>query len=517
MPTTSAAERRRGGRARVVGLLAAATVAVTSIIATPARAEVADPPPSVCERRVNDTVQALLACVTLAGVREHQAELQAIADQYGGTRAVGTKGFRASVDYVLDQLEEAGYTPEVQAFPFEQVTDLSDFQLTQPQQEDFDPYEDFLAAEFSPETTAQGELQAVDLVLPPTPEPSSTSGCEMSDFEGFEAGNIALIQRGTCTFALKAKNAQRAGAAGVVLFNEGQVGRTDVLAPSGTAERLTIPVIFTTFAIGERLAGTEGAVVRIAVDLLFETKTAWNVLAELQGTDDQVVMVGGHLDSVPEGPGINDNGSGSAAILETAIMMANVTPTHTVRFAWWGAEELGLVGSTYYVEHLPAEELARIALYMNYDMIGSPNYVRFVYDGDGDSFGTPGPDGSDEIEDVYHRWYDRQGLASEDTEFSGRSDYGPFIAAGIPAGGLFTGAEVPKTEEQEAIYGGEAGIPYDPCYHQACDDYDNVDLEVLRQNSDLVAFAALYWAQKADLPGGGDPTPTTLDGHRPTA
>ena len=153
--------------------------------------------------------------------------------------------------------------------------------------------------------------------------------------------------------------------------------------------------------------------------------------------------------------------------------MSKVKPNNTVRFAWWGAEESGLLGSEYYVEQLTDEEIGDIALYLNFDMIGSPNYMFGIYDGD-NSGGTaaPGfiPPGSAQIEDVFEAFYDGRGLPSQDSEFSGRSDYGPFIAVGIPAGGLFTGAEVPKTAAEATLYGGVAGAGDDPCYHQFCDN-----------------------------------------------
>jgi Zn-dependent M28 family amino/carboxypeptidase len=505
----------RRGSTRLAALVAAATLVGLSVVGAPATAQGAAAPPPVCEDRVNDTFAELLACVTLEGVREHQAALQTIANRFDGTRAAGYPGYRASVGYVVDQLQRAGYDPQIQEFPFERITDQSKMEQVEPTFRKYHVEDDFFAAEFSPEGEVQAPVQAVDLVLPPGEAPNtSTSGCELSDFRNFEPGNIALIQRGTCTFVSKARRAQIAGASGVIIFNEGQPGRTDALVPAGSATDIEIPVVFTTFAVGQQLANTPGAVVRIDVNVLHETVPTWNVIAELPGQTDEVVMLGSHLDSVLQGPGINDNGSGSSAVLETAIMMQNVRPLHTVRFAWWGAEESGLLGSIHYVENLSNAEIAEIAMYMNYDMIGSPNFARFVYDGDGDTFGTAGPDGSDEIEAVYHRWYDRHGLFSEDTAFSGRSDYGPFIAAGIPSGGLFTGAEGIKTPVQEQRYGGEAGVAYDPCYHQACDTVDNVNLEVLDQNSDLVAFAALFWAMEEDLPGGdAAPTATALVGH----
>jgi len=188
--------------------------------------------------------------------------------------------------------------------------------------------------------------------------------------------------------------------------------------------------------------------------------------------------------------------SGSAAILETALQMAKVKPRNKLRFAWWGAEEAGLVGSTAYVAGLSDEAKAKIALYLNFDMVGSPNHVFFVYDGDdSDAIGAgPGPEGSAQIEQVFERFYTQRGLPFKGTDFSGRSDYGPFIANGIPAGGLFTGAEGIKTADEAALWGGTAGQQYDPCYHLACDAYANVNLTALDVNADAVAYATLQFA-----------------------
>jgi Zn-dependent M28 family amino/carboxypeptidase len=207
--------------------------------------------------------------------------------------------------------------------------------------------------------------------------------------------------------------------------------------------------------------------------------------------------VGAHLDSVSAGPGINDNGSGSSTILEIAEEMAElgITNRQQVRFAFWGAEELGLLGSEHYVDQLSEEELQSIWANLNFDMVGSPNYVRFVYDGDGSAGPPAGPPGSGQIEQVFTQYFASQGLESEPTPFSGRSDYGPFIAVGIPAGGLFSGAEGIKTEEQAAIYGGTAGVAYDPCYHQACDTITNLNTKALFEMGDATAHAVLTLAR----------------------
>jgi Zn-dependent M28 family amino/carboxypeptidase len=229
--------------------------------------------------------------------------------------------------------------------------------------------------------------------------------------------------------------------------------------------------------------------------------------------------------------------TGSAALIELAQKMRKVDNVNTLRFAWWAGEEQGLVGSEDYVAGLPQSELDRIAAYVNFDMIGSPNFIYGVYDADESSFpapaGVPIPDGSEALEDLFEVYFTWQGIPYEDSEFSGRSDYQAFILNDIPASGLFTGAEVPKTEEQEAIWEGVAGQSYDPCYHLACDSltpvadgadadvYDelaaendlegNVSLEALGVNSDAIAFALLTLAYSTEDVNGvpGEPVPAS--------
>jgi len=268
-------------------------------------------------------------------------------------------------------------------------------------------------------------------------------------------------------------------------------------------ETASIPVVGASFADGQALA-QPGASARVRVDAPQQV-TQYNVIAESRdGDPNNVVMAGAHLDSVLRGPGINDNGSGSAAILETAIQMAKVKPRNKLRFAWWGAEESGLVGSTAYVAGLSAEEIARIALYLNFDMVGSPNHVFFIYDGDdSDLVGAgPGPAGSADIEKVFEGFFKARGVPFKGTDFSGRSDYGPFIANGIPAGGLFTGAEGIKTADEAATWGGTAGQQYDPCYHLSCDTYANNNDRALDVNSDAVAYAILQFAMNTEVING---------------
>ena len=346
------------------------------------------------------------------------------------------------------------------------------------------------------------------MIIPPgATAGSSNSGCEASDFPASTAGNIALIQRGTCDFVIKAQNAEAAGAIGAIIFNEGQPGRTDII--NGTlGGPVDIPVLDTTFAVGEELytlAQTSTVTVHILTSTISETRSTSNVIANTPtGRTDRVVLAGAHLDSVPEGPGINDNGSGSSTILEVALQMSNlgIKPTNQVRFVFWGAEEAGLLGSEHYVNTLTSRQRKDIALNLNFDMVGSPNFVRFVYDGNGSDTPVKGPTGSATIEDVFLDYFNSQGLATEPTAFDGRSDYGPFIAVGIPAGGLFTGAEGIKTPEQAAIYGGTAGIAYDSCYHQLCDTIANVNTTAIDQMSDATAHATLVFAMTSSAVSG---------------
>ncbi|WLW52960.1 M28 family metallopeptidase [Streptomyces sp. YU58] len=210
-------------------------------------------------------------------------------------------------------------------------------------------------------------------------------------------------------------------------------------------------------------------------------RVGYNLIADWPGGDTgQVVMAGSHLDSVSSGPGINDNASGSAAVLETALAVsrANLQPTKHLRFAWWGAEELGLVGSRYYVNSLSTGDRSRISGYLNFDMIGSPNPGYFVYDDD------------PAIEKTFQAYFTGLGVPTEiETEGDGRSDHAPFKSAGVPVGGLFTGASRAKTAAQVTKWGGTAGLAFDRCYHSSCDTTANINDTALDRNSDAIAYA----------------------------
>ncbi|MCE7004310.1 M28 family metallopeptidase [Kibdelosporangium philippinense] len=217
--------------------------------------------------------------------------------------------------------------------------------------------------------------------------------------------------------------------------------------------------------------------------------TGWNLIADWPGGDaNNVLMSGAHLDSVSAGPGINDNGSGSSGLLEVALTVARTSfqPDKHLRFGWWGAEELGLIGSTYYVNNLPAAERTKIKGYLNFDMIGSPNPGYFVYSASGQ------PTGSIEFQRALEAHFAGIGVPTELTSVGGRSDHAAFARAGIPTGGLFTGAEVIMTAAQAQKWGGTSGVAFDRCYHRACDTTTNINATALDRNSDAIATA--IWA-----------------------
>jgi Zn-dependent M28 family amino/carboxypeptidase len=465
-----------------------AAMVVVALAAAPAQAL-----DEVNSKRLRDAV-------TVNGILAHERVLQRVANQNGGNRASGLPGYAASAAYVKQVLRQAGYQVREQTFEFPWYQELAPAQLTQvsPTPTTYET----VTYDFS----GTGDVTGVvvpgnDVLVPPPATPGSTSGCEATDFVPAPAGpSIALLQRGTCYFEVKAANAQAAGYDAVIFMNEGQPGRDELYAGS-LARPFTIPAVGLSYADGAALynqvrSGQE-VVARVVTSTDNSPRQSTNVLADSPGGDpDKVVVVGAHLDSVITGEGINDNGSGTATILEIAkqIRALKIKPRQKLRFAFWGAEESGLIGSEHYVSTLPDTELAKIYANLNFDMVGSPNYVRFVYDGDGSATGASGPPGSAEIENLFTSYFAGQNLATDPTAFDGRSDYGPFIAAGIPAGGLFSGAEGVKTAEQAAVYGGTAGVAYDPCYHAECDDINNLNVRALAELGDGAAHAVLTLA-----------------------
>jgi len=269
----------------------------------------------------------------------------------------------------------------------------------------------------------------------------------------------------------------------------GEVRRPTLLYPAG----VDIPALGASAEVGEALrdAAAGGGSAHLVVQTLIEDRATANVIAERAGIGpgpgaDDVVMIGGHLDSVIDGPGINDNGSGTMAILEIARQLAELEPAaRTVRFAFWSTEELGLYGSRHWVESQSRDELDRIVAYINLDMIGSANYVRQVYDSSGSVAE------SRDITTAFGGYFDAVGLTWEAEDLGGGSDHAPFEDALIPTGGLFSGASERKTAAQAELFGGSVDEPMDRCYHLACDGVDHVNDRALDEMSDGAAHVLM--------------------------
>jgi hypothetical protein len=440
-----------------------------------------------CDAQVNDTPSKLLPCIQKDDLWNHMIAFQKIADDNPSpadghaSRNSGEPGYKASVDYVANLMREAGYDVTIQTYKF------TYFAYTAPPvMREISPtaHEFGLSTEWNPgqstgSTTA--DLQpAGGIIIPPTATPTSSSGCTAADFSGFVAGRIALIQRGGCNFGVKVLNAQAAGATGVIIFNEGNPDRTDVLNGSlvdatNTPIIPTIPVSFTSFAIGSNLLAEYQQAVQatrplpnmnLAIQALVQPNADdYNVIAESKGGDkNHVLVVDAHLDAI-YGAGMLDNASGSTTILDVAQQMKNVVPRNKLRFIWFGGEELGLLGSEYYVNNLTSSELSHIGYDLDADVMATPNYLIGVLDPAGpDLFGrtisATFPNrvykASTVSRDQSVAYFDSVGLKSELLSPVG-TDAFSFNAVGIPASGLLTGQDCCKPQGEVDLFGGSLG------------------------------------------------------------
>ena len=399
-------------------------------------------------------------------IRADLAALEAIAAANGGVRTAGTAGYEASVQYVAGRLRDLGYavqTPEFEMATFAEdpggSISIGGGGAT------FAAGADFHAMIYS----ASGEITA--RVVAVGFDEGQSGGCAASDFAHFPSGAVALTPPGPCFRRDVVLNAVAAGASALVVaypqWPKGAVRRPTLLSPDGMA----IPAISASAPVGDALhdAADAGRRVTISVHTQIESAMVHNVIAESHAVAEHIVILGGHLDGVHDGPGINDNGSGIAALLDVARVMADEHPTVRVRFAFWGGEEFGLLGSRAYVEALRSAERAEIAAYLNFDMIGSPNFVPIVYDA------PSAAHGSKAISDYLVAYLRKVGVGAEPTDIGASTDHAAFDAIGIPTGGIFSGASEIKTAEQARTFGGTAGEALDACYHLACDTLANVD------------------------------------------
>ncbi|WP_166658758.1 M28 family peptidase [Kribbella sp. VKM Ac-2571] len=468
----------------------------------------ADATPAACANRVNNTPQKLVDCVNKDDLWAHMVKFQQIADANPGadghpSRNSGEPGYKASADYVAGVMRAAGYNVTLQEYKFHYFS----FVGTPVMREDSPTLQSFgLGTEFNPgpvvgSTTAKVQPVA-GIVVPATPTPSSASGCATVDFAGFVPGNIALIQRGTCTFAQKVANAEAAGASAAVIFNEGNPGRTGLFT-GGLSGDEHIPVLFTTYAVGTQLLTQyvpgSGPVLTVDVQAIDDpNRSDWNVIADSRGGDpNNILVIDAHLDAI-YGAGMLDNASGSATILDIAQQLKSTTTRNKLRFIWFGGEEVGLLGSEYYVSTLPADQLAKIKFDLDADVTATPNYVAGVLDPkDGVTLfgrdpGTPMPS-SIWAPSAIGRDYGIQYLNSIGQNHilfsSDGTDAFMFQQAGIPASGVLTGQDCCKLASDVALFGGyegnfEGNIPSTDggCVDNPfrwCDNLSNNDPEVL--------------------------------------
>ncbi|KUI02691.1 M28 family peptidase [Mycobacterium sp. IS-3022] len=427
----------------------------------------------------------------------HLVRLQEIADASDGNRALGTAGYDASVEYVADILRDNGF--DVQTPEFEVRL----------------PYAD------EPALTVGGTAitaKPLNFTIGTPPDGVSgplvparvedTPGCTASDYDGLPVkGAVVLVDRGVCPFSDKEQAAAERGAVALIVANNEE--NDEMGGTLGEDTDVEIPVVSISKAEGERLRASPGDTT-LKLNAGVRTEHTRNVIAQTKtGDTHNIVMAGAHLDSVPEGPGINDNGSGVAAVLEAAVQLGGSPDVrNAVRFGFWGAEEVGLFGSNNYLQSLDVEALKDISMYLNYDMVGSPNPGYFTYDGNlslpPDADGAPSriPEGSAGIERTLVAYLDAAGKPAEDTTFDGRSDYDGFALAGIPSGGTFSGAEKDMTREQAESWSGEAGKPFDPNYHKASDTLDHIDRTALGIHGAGVSYAIGIYAQDQGGPNG---------------
>jgi len=421
--------------------------------------------------------------VSVNAAMKHLSELNKIAYEHQGNRAAGSSGYEASVDHILESLRMVPFFDvQLQSFSF-QTTRLEGtpkMKQIKPTPLEFAFGTDFGIFSNTPSGTVDAPLVTV-----------SNLGCTSDDYSRFPAGAIALVFRGSCSFSEKEAMAAQAKASAIIIYNSDGGGPFN-----GRIDNPTIPAFSMAHWLGKFLAIQTAVQFHVSVKTQSDVQFTTNIIAETkEGNPNSVIVVGSHLDGVPAGPGINDNGSGSSGNLELALATAKCLKgklQNKIRFAWWSGEELGLLGSRFYVGELTAEERKKISFNLNFDMLASPNYIFGIYNGS--SAPLPIRNLSAAIQKQFEHVFETAGTPYELLPFTGRSDYGPFIEVGIPAGGLATGAEGIKTMAQRDKFGGLANAWFDPCYHAYCDSIGNVNQHALKTNIEAAASVLEYFA-----------------------
>ena len=429
-----------------------------------------------CDTQANDTPDTLLPCITKSDLQGYMTDLWNIAVANPGpdghpSRNSGEPGYWESAQYVKNKMESWGYTVSLQQydFPYTAFRSLPTFSVVSPAMS-LTFNEDWTAAPSNGNVT--GAIQpAGGIILPPTPTPTSSSGCTAADFTGFTPGKIALIQRGSCNFGVKVLNAQAAGAIGVVIFNEGNPGRTglqgvNLVDANGATFAADIPVISVTFAVGEALynayQGGTPPVVSMSVSALADTRADWNVIADSKGGDkNHTLVIDAHLDAI-YGAGMLDNGSGSMSILDIAYLMRNAKTTNHLRFIWFGGEELGLLGSDFYVHNLSSTDASHIGYDLDADVTATPNYTLGILDPSAADLFDPNTTTANTFPNRVYKasLVGRDaGIAYLDSQHQNHQLFSPegtdayeFNLIGVPASGVLTGQDCCKTQAQVDLF-----------------------------------------------------------------
>ncbi|CAF1172553.1 unnamed protein product [Adineta steineri] len=470
----------------------------------------------------------LAETIRVDDLMNHLRQLQRIADESNGNRAINTRGFNETVNYIYNYLQNqvTGLKVKRETFQIRNFALAKDPILLSTINgivKNFTYSANLSRSEF----TYVNYSTAINLVDDVRVVNIPNLGCTADDWKNV-AGFVALVKAGgTCTYAEKGILAANSSIRALLFYNHGETSNS--LAPLITRLRYNnqLPALFLSYAAGQALADAAlvGATVKLEIQLQnLGTYPVDNICADtVDGDPTQTIVVGSHTDSVPAGPGINDNGSGTAANLVLATNLARLyqMATYTkykyrVRFCWWAAEEIGLAGSSHHVRTAQSatvvgDRLRDYLLNLNFDMAGSPNFIFGIYDAKTAINGTPSSalPGSTKITELYRDWFIKQNLPWDFRDFNGRSDYGPFLAAGIAAGGVATGSDAIKTAEQREKYqksvgennAGFAGAILDPCYHLACDTLTNIHLFGYENLVQAAAYGLEYLGQHANLSG----------------
>ncbi|CAF1457791.1 unnamed protein product [Adineta steineri] len=474
---------------------------------------------------------ALVCSISSNDLMKHLQQLQNIADESNSTRAIHTKGFNQTFDYIYNYLKtNTNLKVQTEYFSYMKFilnntpmlsTNINGLEMN---------YTYGLKHDF----TYLRNSESSDFNTPFQVTSIPNFGCDESDWLNATSSSsslrdkIALIKRGNCTFTEKSLLAVKYGVVGLLIYNDGTTPNRYSPVSGRVDQNITFPALSISYQIASSLVNAiqnvaTNVVVRIHISTTKYPEPVGNICAHtITGDATQTIVIGSHTDSVPEGPGINDDGSGTATNLVLATNLDRLFQTssyppykYRVKFCWWGAEEVGIVGSRYHVSQanystIPGERISDYLVNLNYDMLGSPNFQMGIYDGHTANFSTTPPKaipGSIRLTELFRNWFIDQNLPYTISELGGGSDYASFLAAGIVISGLNSGISDIKTKEERDYYnrllgqgnGGVANAEYDPCYHQSCDSLANINPLGHEKLSKAAAYILEYLGRHSDL------------------